>query len=334
MLEARNSDGHADIVCSAGVGRGGRTGADSRATHLCGSRVFSAVFFENGVAFVYTPAGRRAVPPARLPRPSRRVPCARTRRARRRHRRLLIVIADLTPGEERQIMRESVAPLLAGPRAPPAPQMTGVRLARCGSPVRAIRRRARVRVPSEAEALGARRGPDPRSEFTSGCLPRTGGPGTAASSTRCRWRWRARRLGQRRRAPARDGRHLERARGGGDARVAQRTWLRAYVRHLAQARRTGRHLGVPVRGDASSGRCRGAGSGRRGGRGGPGAGAAPRAVRETRSWRKARGGLEETRAPAQGRSPRTARRRGSWGRSTSSSTPRRRVRERTAPNDE
>ena len=32
-------------------------------------------------------------------------------------------------------MRESVAPLLTGPRAPPAPPMVGVRLAKCGSPV-------------------------------------------------------------------------------------------------------------------------------------------------------------------------------------------------------
>ena len=103
---------------------------DARATHIAGSTQFAAVFFENGTVQLYTPAGRRAMPPLVLP--------GRAAFVSADGGRLVAVTGDCSlvvwelgvPGEEMQTMRESVAPLLTGPRAPPAPPMVGVRLAR------------------------------------------------------------------------------------------------------------------------------------------------------------------------------------------------------------
>ena len=68
MLEARNAERHCDVVCSAaGTTRWTDRCGDSRATHIAGSSVFAAVFFENGCVQLYTPAGRRAMPPLVLP---------------------------------------------------------------------------------------------------------------------------------------------------------------------------------------------------------------------------------------------------------------------------
>ena len=248
MLEARNSDGHADIVCSAG----GRTRwtdrcGDSRATHLCGSRVFSAVFFENGVAFVYTPAGRRAVPPLAFPGRAAFV-CADEEKLVAVTGDCSLIVMDLTPGEERQIMRESVAPLLAGPRAPPAPQMTGVRLARCGSPVAqfadghayAFHQKLKLWARVADHAF-------PRSEFTTRLrLPAAHGwPGhggelhalQVAAARAAVGMGPSALLSGGAQGPRREtGRHLECLLAGAEmlgSHEEYRTWLRAYVRHLA-----------------------------------------------------------------------------------------------------
>jgi protein HIRA/HIR1 len=136
MLEVRNGERHSDVVCStAGAVRWTDRCGESRATHICGTSKFAAVFFENGCVQLYTPAGRRAMPPLVMP--------GRAAFVNAKAGQLIAVTGDCslivwelgTAGREEQIMRESVAPLLTGPRAPPAPPLTGVRLAAGGQPV-------------------------------------------------------------------------------------------------------------------------------------------------------------------------------------------------------
>ena len=68
MLEARNGERHSDVVCStAGAVRWTDRCSESRATHIAGTKAFAAVFFENGTVQLYTPAGRRAMPPMVTP---------------------------------------------------------------------------------------------------------------------------------------------------------------------------------------------------------------------------------------------------------------------------
>ena len=136
MLEARNGERHSDVVCStAGAVRWTDRCSESRATHIAGTKAFAAVFFENGTVQLYTPAGRRAMPPMVTPGRAAFVSASGGRLVAVTGDCSLIVWDLGVPGEETQVMRESVAPLLAGPRAPPAPPMVGVRLAKCGSPI-------------------------------------------------------------------------------------------------------------------------------------------------------------------------------------------------------
>ena len=147
-------------------------------------------------------------------------------------------------------MRESVAPLLTGPRAPPAPPMVGVRLARCGSPVAQFadghayafhaRLKAWARVADHAF---------PRSEFTTRLrLPPGAGAGGHGGELHALQVAAARAAvgmgpsallsgGGGAPAPRREtGRHLECLLASAEilgSKHEYRTWLRAYVRHLA-----------------------------------------------------------------------------------------------------
>ena len=251
MLEARNAERHCDVVCSSGgSSRWTDRCPDARATHIAGSTQFAAVFFENGTVQLYTPAGRRAMPPLVLP--------GRAAFVSADGGRLVAVTGDCSlvvwelgvPGEETQTMRESVAPLLTGPRAPPAPPMVGVRLARCGSPVAQFadghayafhaRLKAWARVADHAF---------PRSEFTTRLrLPPGAGAGGHGGELHALQVAAARAAvgmgpsallsgGGGAPAPRREtGRHLECLLASAEilgSKHEYRTWLRAYVRHLA-----------------------------------------------------------------------------------------------------
>jgi protein HIRA/HIR1 len=251
MLEARNAEKHCDVVCSSGgTTRWTDRCSDARATHIAGSKQFAAVFFENGTVQLYTPAGRRAMPPLVLP--------GRAAFVSADGGRLVAVTGDCSlvvwelgvPGEETQTMRESVAPLLTGPRAPPAPPMVGVRLAKCGSPVAQF-------ADGHAYAFHSRlkswaRVADhsfPRSEFTTRLrLPPGAGGGGHGGELHALQVAAARSAvgmgpsallsgGAGAPAPRREtGRHLECLLASAEilgSKHEYRTWLRAYVRHLA-----------------------------------------------------------------------------------------------------
>jgi protein HIRA/HIR1 len=251
MLEARNAEKHCDVVCSSGgVARWSDRCSDSRATHIVGSAEFAAVFFENGTTQLYTPAGRRAMPPLVLP--------GKVAFVSARGGRLVAVCGDCSlivwelgvPGEERQTMRESVAPLLIGPRAPPAPAMVGVRLSVSGAPIAQFadghayvfqhRLKAWARVADHSF---------PRSEFTTRLRlpPGAGGGGTGGelhalqvAAARAAVGMGPSALlqgGANAPAPRKEtGRHLECLLASAEilgSKNEYRTWLRAYVRHLA-----------------------------------------------------------------------------------------------------
>ena len=188
MLEARNGERHSDVVCStAGAVRWTDRCSESRATHIAGTKAFAAVFFENGTVQLYTPAGRRAMPPMVTPGRAAFVSASGGRLVAVTGDCSLIVWDLGVPGEETQVMRESVAPLLAGPRAPPRATHGGREARQMRIPDSAVRRRARVRVPPQAQVVGARRGsivpPARSSPRASGC-PRRRAGSAKVSSTR------------------------------------------------------------------------------------------------------------------------------------------------------
>ena len=254
MLEVENGERHAYIKCTtAGTEHWTDRCSDSCATHLAGSSKFAAVFYENSTVQLYTPAGRRAMPPLVLPGRAAFISAAGGQ--------LIVVTGDGslvvwevgTPGEATLVMRESVAPLLTGPRAPPAPPMIAVRLAVCGSPVaqfadghafvfhRGLKSWARVADHSF-----------PRSEFTSSLdfFVAAGGPGGGSELHALQAAARRANVGMGTSALLRGssvatrgdtGRHLECLMASADmlgSQVEYRTHLRAYVKHLADGRRT------------------------------------------------------------------------------------------------
>jgi protein HIRA/HIR1 len=254
MLEARNGERHADVVCStAGVVRWTDRCGESRATHIAGSAKFAAVFFENGTVQLYTPAGRRAMPPLVLPGRAAFVSAAGGQLVAVTGDCSLVVWELGTPGEETQTMRESVAPLLTGPRARdpslnPAPPMIGVRLAKCGSPVAQFADgHAYVFHPRLKSWARVADHSFPRSEFTTRLrLPATaggmGGGGelhalqVAAARAAVGMGPSALLSGGASQPRRETGRHLECLMASADMLGSQaeyRTWLRAYVRHLA-----------------------------------------------------------------------------------------------------
>ena len=99
--------------------------SESRATHIAGTKTFAAVFFENCTVQLYTPAGRRAMPPLVTPGRAAFVSASGGRLVAVTGDCSLIVWDLGVPGQETQVMKESVGPLLSGPRAPPAPPMVG-----------------------------------------------------------------------------------------------------------------------------------------------------------------------------------------------------------------
>ena len=244
MLEAKNGERHCDLICSAaGVVRWTDRCAESRATHLVGSSKFAAAFFENGTVQLYTPAGRRAMPPLVLPGKAAFVSAAAGRLVAVFSECTLLVWELGVPGEEREVARESVAPLLTGPRAPPAPPMIGVRLAKCGSPIAQFadghsyvfhgKLKSWARVADHSF---------PRSEFTT----RLRMPGAAGGELHALQMAAARAsigmgpsalLSGGAPAPRREtGRHLECLMASADilgSSAEYRSWLKAYVRHLA-----------------------------------------------------------------------------------------------------
>ena len=248
MLEARNAERHCDVVCSAaGTTRWTDRCGDSRATHIAGSSVFAAVFFENGCVQLYTPAGRRAMPPLVLP--------GRAAFVYAQGGQLVAVTGDCslvvwelgTPGREAETARVSVAPLLTGPRAPPAPPMVGVRLAKCGSPVAQFAD-GHAYVFHQGLKCWARVADHsfPRSEFTTRLrLPAAAGGGgggelhalQVAAARAAVGMGPSALLSGGAPAPRREtGRHLECLLSAAEMMGSQaeyRTWLRAYVRHLA-----------------------------------------------------------------------------------------------------
>ena len=132
MLEARNAERHCDVVCSAaGTTRWTDRCGDSRATHIAGSASRRRLF--GGCVQLYTPAGRRAMPPLVLP--------GRAAFVYAQGGQLVAVTGDCslvvwelgTPGRRRRPCGcPSPAHRTQGAAAPP---MVGVRLAKCGSPV-------------------------------------------------------------------------------------------------------------------------------------------------------------------------------------------------------
>ena len=254
MLEARNSERHADIVCStAGVIRWTDRCAEARVTHIAGSSKFSAVFFENGTVQLYTPAGRRALPPLVLPGRAAFVSAAGGQLIAVTGDCSLVVWELGTPGKERQIMHESVAPLLTGPRfrdpqAPPAQPMIGVRLAKCGSPIAQFADgHAYLFHPGLKSWARVADHSFPRSEFTTSLRLPVGAGRTAGGGELHALQVAAARaavgmgpsalLSGGGPTPRREtGRHLECLMASADmlgSGAEYRTWLRAYVRHLA-----------------------------------------------------------------------------------------------------
>jgi protein HIRA/HIR1 len=208
-----------------------------------GSPKFAAAFFENGTVQLYTPAGRRAMPPLVLPGKAAFVSAAAGRLVAVFSECTLLVWELGVPGEEREVARESVAPLLTGPRAPPAPPMIGVRLAKCGSPIAQFadghsyvfhgKLKSWARVADHSF---------PRSEFTT----RLRMPGAAGGELHALQMAAARAsigmgpsalLSGGAPAPRREtGRHLECLMASADilgSSAEYRSWLKAYVRHHA-----------------------------------------------------------------------------------------------------
>ena len=261
MLEARNGERHSDVVCStAGAVRWTDRCSESRATHIAGTKAFAAVFFENGTVQLYTPAGRRAMPPMVTPGRAAFVSASGGRLVAVTGDCSLIVWDLGVPGEETQVMRESVAPLLAGPRAPPAPPMVGVRLAKCGSPIAQFADgHAYVFHPKLKSWARVADQSFPRSEFTTRLrLPAAaGGLGQGelhalqvAAARAAVGMGPSALLSGGAPAPRREtGRHLECLLASADMLGSQqeyRAWLRAYARHLAAEGGEG-HAHAPLR---------------------------------------------------------------------------------------
>ena len=261
MLEARNGERHSDVVCStAGAVRWTDRCSESRATHIAGTKAFAAVFFENGTVQLYTPAGRRAMPPMVTPGRAAFVSAGGGRLVAVTGDCSLIVWDLGVPGEETQVMRESVAPLLAGPRAPPAPPMVGVRLAKCGSPIAQFADgHAYVFHPKLKSWARVADQSFPRSEFTTRLrLPAAaGGLGQGelhalqvAAARAAVGMGPSALLSGGAPAPRREtGRHLECLLASADMLGSQqeyRAWLRAYARHLAAEGGEG-HAHAPLR---------------------------------------------------------------------------------------
>ena len=261
MLEARNGERHSDVVCStAGAVRWTDRCSESRATHIAGTKAFAAVFFENGTVQLYTPAGRRAMPPMVTPGRAAFVSASGGWLVAVTGDCSLIVWDLGVPGEETQVMRESVAPLLAGPRAPPAPPMVGVRLAKCGSPIAQFADgHAYVFHPKLKSWARVADQSFPRSEFTTRLrLPAAaGGLGQGelhalqvAAARAAVGMGPSALLSGGAPAPRREtGRHLECLLASADMLGSQqeyRAWLRAYARHLAAEGGEG-HAHAPLR---------------------------------------------------------------------------------------
>ncbi|ACO61333.1 HIRA protein [Micromonas commoda] len=261
MLEARNSERHSDVVCStAGIVRWTDRCSESRATHIAGTKTFAAVFFENCTVQLYTPAGRRAMPPLVTPGRAAFVSASGGRLVAVTGDCSLIVWDLGVPGQETQVMRESVAPLLSGPRAPPAPPMVGVRLAKCGSPIAQFADgHAYVFHPKLKSWARVADQSFPRSEFTTRLrLPAAaGGLGQGelhalqvAAARAAVGMGPSALLSGGAPAPRREtGRHLECLLAAADMLGSQaeyRAWLRAYSRHLAAEGAEG-HAHAPLR---------------------------------------------------------------------------------------
>jgi len=163
-----------------------------------------------------------------------------------------LIVWDVgTPGREEQVMKESVAPLLNGPRAHLAAPLVGVRLAKCGAPIAQFadghayvfhqRLKAWARVADHSF---------PRSEFTTRLRLPSGAGGLGggglggelhalqvAAARASVGMGPSALLGGGAPAPRREtSRHLECLMASADILGSQseyRTWLRAYVRHLA-----------------------------------------------------------------------------------------------------
>ena len=261
MLEARNSERHSDVVCStAGIVRWTDRCSESRATHIAGTKTFAAVFFENCTVQLYTPAGRRAMPPLVTPGRAAFVSASGGRLVAVTGDCSLIVWDLGVPGQETQVMKESVGPLLSGPRAPPAPPMVGVRLAKCGSPIAQFADgHAYVFHPKLKSWARVADQSFPRSEFTTRLrLPAAaGGLGQGelhalqvAAARAAVGMGPSALLSGGAPAPRREtGRHLECLLAAADMLGSQaeyRAWLRAYSRHLAAEGAEG-HAHAPLR---------------------------------------------------------------------------------------
>ena len=232
MLEARNSERHSDVVCStAGIVRWTDRCSESRATHIAGTKTFAAVFFENCTVQLYTPAGRRAMPPLVTPGRAAFVSASGGR--------LVAVTGDCSlivwdlgvpgqgdAGDERERRPAPVGTSGASRAADGGREARQVRLAD-----RAVRGRARVRVPPQAQIVGARRGSvvPPVGVYHPTATPGGGG-----------------RLGPRR-APRASSRRRESGGRHGTLRASQRRRPRAPPRDWAPPRvppRGGGHAGI------------------------------------------------------------------------------------------
>ena len=135
LLEARNTDAKCTLACSRGGEVLWRDVLPGAALALAGSPVFSAVSTSDGCLTIYTPAGRRALPPIALGGP------AALMTATGAH---LVVAATGTgalwhwhilpsPGDVTCLVHDTVAPLLAA--APPGTSIAALRLSAGGHPL-------------------------------------------------------------------------------------------------------------------------------------------------------------------------------------------------------
>jgi protein HIRA/HIR1 len=135
LLEARNTDAKCTLACSRGGEVLWRDVLPGAALALAGSPSFSAVSTSDGCLTIYTPAGRRALPPIALGGPAALMSATGSH--------LLVAASGSgalwlwhllpTSGEVTCLVHDSVAPLLAA--VPPGTSIASLRLSAGGHPL-------------------------------------------------------------------------------------------------------------------------------------------------------------------------------------------------------
>lgn len=244
LLEAKNHERFADLVCSRGGKIKWTDRVECRATHVSGNQFFSAVALEDGSLQLYTPCGRRYMPSLLLPDRAAFLVSGQDDSS------LLIVTRDykllvwnVTVGKEKcSLEADCMALVRSSGRSGVA--LSQVRLSKCGAPIFTFTNGHAYVYHSDLKTWA--RVADQsflKSEFTSR-LRQPGGSGVGEMQ--------ALQIGAARAAahmgpaallqsggqpPRREtGRHLEVLLSGSsmlNSSAEYRPWLAAYVRHLA-----------------------------------------------------------------------------------------------------